>query len=174
MKNPVLLPTKHRFTKLLVMERHNAVHHNNTPETLAPVRERYWIVKDRVVVKKVIRRCIICRQYDGRPFTSPIVPDLPAERVSKVPPFSTTRIDFAGPLYVRSIDSKECNCKVYICLFTCASTRAVHLELTRELSATAFLLAFRRFCGWQCLPLVIMSDNAKTFKYCSKEIVKIA
>ena len=129
------------------MERHNAVHHNGTPETLAAVRERYWIVKGRVVVKKVIRRCFICRRYDGRPFTSPIVPDLPAERVSKAPPFSTTGIDFAGPLYVRSVDSKECNCKVYICLFTCASTRAVHLELTRELSATAFLLAFRRFCG---------------------------
>ena len=25
MKNPILLPTKHRFTELLIMERHNAV-----------------------------------------------------------------------------------------------------------------------------------------------------
>ena len=41
MKNPVLLPTKHRFTELLVMKRHNAVHHNGTPETLAAVREKY-------------------------------------------------------------------------------------------------------------------------------------
>ena len=123
------------------MERHNAVHYNGIPETLAAVRERYWIVKGHVVVKKVIQRCFICRQYDGRPFTSPIVPDLPAGRVSKAPLFSTTRIDFARPLYVRSIDSKECNCKVYICLFTCASTRAVHLELTQELSATAFFIS---------------------------------
>ena len=61
MKNPVLLPTKHRFTELLVMERHHAVHHNGTPETLAAVREKYWIVKGRVVVKKVIRRCFTCR-----------------------------------------------------------------------------------------------------------------
>ena len=61
MKNPVLLPTKHQFTELLVMERHHAVHHNGSPETLAAVREKYWIVKGRVVVKKVIRRCFICR-----------------------------------------------------------------------------------------------------------------
>ena len=54
MKNPVLLPTKHRFTELLVMERHNAVHHNGMPDTLAAVRERYWIVKGGVVVKEVI------------------------------------------------------------------------------------------------------------------------
>ena len=92
MKNPLLLPTKHRFTELLVKERHNAVHHNGTPETLAAVREKYWIVQGRVVVKK-IRKCFVCRWYDGKPFPSPIVPDLPAERVSKTPPFSTTGID---------------------------------------------------------------------------------
>ena len=102
LKNPILLPTKHRFTELLVKERHYVVHHNGTPETLAAVRERYWIVKGRVVVKKVIRQCHICRRYDGKPFTSPVVLDLPVERVTKAPPFNTTGIDFAGPLYTRS------------------------------------------------------------------------
>ena len=63
-------------------------------ETLAAVREQYWVVKGRVIVKKVIRRCIVCRRYDGRPFPSPPEPDLPAERVSEAPPFSTTGIDF--------------------------------------------------------------------------------
>jgi len=173
-KNPVLLPTKHRFTELLIVERHSAVHHNGIPKTLAAVREQYWIVKGRIMVKKVIRRCVVCRRYDGRPFPFPAVPDLPAERISEAPPFSTTGIDSAGPLYIRNSDSKECNCKVYVCLFTCASTRGVHLELTRELSATSFLLAFRCFCGRQGLPLVIMSDNAKTFTHCAKEIVSIA
>ena len=143
-------------------------------ETPAAVREIYWIVKGHIVMKKVIRRCFICKRYDGKPFPSPVVPDLPAERVCKAPPFSTTGIGFARPLYVHSTGDKECNCKVYICLFTCAVTRGIHLELTRELSATSFLLAFRQFCGQHGLPLVIMSDNAKTFKHCSKEIVKIA
>ena len=172
MKNPVLLPTKHRFTELLVQEKHAAVHHDGTPEMLAAVREQYWIVKGRSVARKVIRRCIICRRYDGKPFGSPVIPDLPVERVSEAPPFSHTGIDFAGPLYVRSADGTEC--KVYVCLFTCASTRAVHLELTRELSSAAFLLAFRRFTSRRGLPTVIMSDNAKTFKHCSREIMKIA
>ena len=102
MKNPVLLPTKHRFMELLVMERHNAVHYNGTPDTLEAVREQYWIVKGHVVVKKVTQKCVICRRYDGKPFPSPIVQDLPAEQVSDAPPFSTTGIDFAGPLYVRT------------------------------------------------------------------------
>ena len=72
---------------------------------------------------------------------------------------------------VNSTDSKET--KAYVCLFTCASMRALHLELTRELSATVFLQAFRRFCGRRGVPSIIMSDNAKTFKSCSKEIEKL-
>ena len=97
------------------MERHNAVHHNGMLDTLAAVRERYWIVKGRVAVKNVIRKCVICRQYDEKPFPSPIVPDLPAERVSDARPFSTAGIDFTGPLYVCSSGNKDCCCKVYVC-----------------------------------------------------------
>ena len=171
MKNPILLPTKHGFTELVVRSKHFAVHHDGTPATLAAVRERYWIIKGRSLVRKIIRRCTICRRYDGKPFSSPVVPDLPAERTSTEPPFSNTGIDFAGPLYVQGAGSTET--KVYICLFTCASTRAIHLELTKELSAAAFLLAFRCFTSRRGLPKIIMSDNAKTFKHCSHEIMKI-
>ena len=104
-------------------------------------------------------------------FSSLVVPDLPAEHISTEPPFSNTGINFAGPLYVRGAGSTKA--KVYICLFTCASTRAIHLELTKELSVTAFLLAFRRFTSRRGLPKIIMSDNAKTFKHCTREIMKI-
>ena len=45
------------------------------------------------MVKKLIRRCLVCKKYDGRPFPSPAVPGLPVERVSKSLPFSTTGID---------------------------------------------------------------------------------
>ena len=56
-------------------------------------------------------------------------------------------------------------------MWTCASIHALHLKVTGELSATAFLLAFRRFCSSRrVVPTVIFSDNAKTFKHCSKEI----
>ena len=100
-KNPILLPTKHSFTELLVQFKHCEVHHGGTPATLVAVRENYWIVKGHGLVRKIIRRCVICRRYDGKPFSSPVVPDLPAEQVSTEPPFCNTEIDFAGPLYVR-------------------------------------------------------------------------
>jgi len=70
------------------------------------VRENYWIVKGRGLVRKIICRRVICRCYDGKPFLSSVVPDLyvpdlSAERVSTEPLFCNTGIDFAGPLYVR-------------------------------------------------------------------------
>jgi len=54
--------------------------------------------------------------------------------------------------------------KCYVCLFTCAVTRAVHLELVTDLSARSFLLAFRRFAARRGPVSVMYSDNAQTFR----------
>ena len=62
----------------------------------------------------------------------------------------------------------------YICLFTCASTRAVHLELIPSLTVESFLLAFRRFTSRRGLPATLISNNAKTFKGSSREVQRIA
>ena len=48
----------------------------------------------------------------------------------------------------------------YVCLFTCAVTRAVHLEIIIDL--TEFSQAFRRFSSQKSLPRVMISDNAST------------
>ena len=81
-----------------------------------------------------------------------------------------TGVDFAGPLYVKSSKGPL---KTYVCLFTCGSTRAIHLELSNDLTVTSFLLAFRRFTSRRGLPSKMMSDNAKTFKAAAKEITNI-
>ena len=47
--------------------------------------------------------------------------------MSDGPPFSNTGVDFAGPLYVREEGTADQQIKVYVCLYTFASTRAVHL-----------------------------------------------
>ena len=64
--------------------------------------------------------------------------------------------------------------KAYCCLFTCASTRAVHLELTESLTVTSFLQAFRRFVSRRGLPANLLTDNAKTFKSASVDVKKIS
>ena len=70
-KNPVLLPSRHRYTTLLIRERHDHVHHNGVRETLNDIRETHWVLKGREAEKRVISKCTICRRYKGKPFTSP-------------------------------------------------------------------------------------------------------
>ena len=53
--------------------------------------------------------------------------------------------------------------KLYICLFVCATTRAVHLEVVDNLSATSFILCLRRLAAAKGIPSTIISDNHKTF-----------
>ena len=132
-KNPILLLSSHPWVTLLIRHVHQLIKHSGTADTLSTIREWYWILKGRQVVKKILRGCVVCNKLEGVPYSSVPPPDLPSERTSEDPPFSHTGIDFAGPLYVKGDDESD---KAYVCLFTCTSTRAVHLELTPDLSVS--------------------------------------
>jgi len=83
--------------------------------------------------------------------------------------FQFTGIDYAGPLYVRD-QGNQTSSKVHICLFTCATVRALHLELAEDQTTQAFLRAFRRFISRRGVPECFISDNAKTFKAGAQEL----
>ena len=106
---------------------------------MTALRERYWVLGGRETVKRVVRHCVVCRRYAASPCKPAQFPDLPGNRVSDDPPFTHLGLDFAGPLYVKearrsSQESDSGSNKVNVCLFTCVSTRAVHLELTQGLN----------------------------------------
>ena len=88
--------------------------------------------------------------------------------------FSLVGVDFAGPLFVKSKvkDDPEMT-KVYIALFTCATSRAVHLEVVPSLETPTFLLCLRRFIGRRGLPKLTVSDNTKTFQASEKTLVSL-
>jgi len=95
---------------------------------------------------------------------------LPQSRTQDSPPFTVTGKDFTEALYVQQ-GSEEA--KVYICLFTCVATRAVHLEVVTDLSTETFLLAFRRFTSRKGLPQTVISDNASTYLSAAEELTKL-
>jgi len=59
--------------------------------------------------------------------------------------------------------------KVYICLFTCAVTGAVHIEVMLDLTEISFLQAFRRFVSRKLLPYTMISDNASIYQSATEE-----
>ena len=171
-KQPILLPSRNRFSELIIADCHEGVFHNGTVDTLNLMRQRYWVLRGREQVKRLVRHCTVCKKLEGLPFKTVFNPDLPRFRVDEAPPFSNVGIDFAGPLLVKGKDKHEA-VKTYVCLFTCAATRAVHLELVDSLNVETFIRAFRRFCARRGLPALLITDNAKTFKSASTEVKKL-
>ena len=53
-KNPIFLPNNHSFVNLLILHTHNGVKHSGVRDTLTTIRERFWILRGREVVKKLI------------------------------------------------------------------------------------------------------------------------
>ena len=164
-KFPILLPREHHFTKLYVWLCHFNVKHNGVRETLTELRSKYWIIGGRQVVRKILSKCIVCKKFSAKPFDVLPAPPLPSFRVADDFAFTRVGVDFAGPLYVQDIYSKDKSMhKCYIALFTCASTRAIHLELTPDLSSDSFMRVLQRFIGRRGLPSLIVSDNGSTFR----------
>ncbi|XP_074657303.1 uncharacterized protein LOC141910511 [Tubulanus polymorphus] len=61
--------------------------------------------------------------------------------------------------------------KCYIALFTCAVSRAINLEVVRDLGTGSFIVAFIRFAARSSLPYKMISDNASTF-YAARDELK--
>ncbi|XP_060568770.1 uncharacterized protein LOC132727351 [Ruditapes philippinarum] len=164
-KYPYLLPKKSRLTKLIVRNAHECLCHSGLNATVTSIRQSFLVPAIRQCVNAVIRNCVTCRKVHGLPYKSPEVPLLPKFRVEEAPPLTITGVDFTGTLYIKEPSGTEK--KAYICLFTCAVTRAVHLEVVTSVSADCFLQAVRRFSSRKSQPKLIVSDNAKTFQTAS-------
>ena len=171
-KFPILLPKNNAFTDLMIKDCHERVQHNKLRSTLAELRSKFWVPQGRQQVKKVIGKCLTCKRLDGKAFKPGPVGELPNFRVTETLPFSNTGVDFAGPLYVKN-DTGGVG-KVYIVLFTCCVTRAVHLELVAHMDTSAFINCLRRFCSRRGTPRLINSDNAMTFKAADQLLKKLA
>jgi len=78
-----------------------------------------------------------------------------------------TGVDFTGALY---ICSSEGEVKVYVCLFICTVSRAVHLEIVVDLTVTCFLQVFHHFVSHRSLPRLMLSDNASSYLAAAEEL----
>ena len=104
----------------------------------------------------MVDTCSRCRRYKGLNYQS-ADGGLPSFRTEPSRPFSKVGLDFFGPLYV------DKGTKVWVLLFTCATSRAVHLELVKSQKIDDVKRALRKFFALRSTPQLIFSDNAKTF-----------
>ena len=94
--------------------------------------------------------------------------DLPEERmIPDKAPFSYVGTDCFGPILVKLGRSEV---KRYGCLFTCLTTRAVHLEVLNTMDTDTFINALRRFVARRGCPLKMWSDNGTNYVGCQNEL----
>ena len=158
---PVYLPTKSQFTKLVVQDSHHRTLHGGVAVTMAKVRERWWIEKLRSLVKKEIHNCCKCKRYRMKPLSSPPTAPLPDFRTQGQRAFQKVGVDFAGPLEYKVSKNKQG--KAYVALYTCATSRAVHLHLQPDMTAEEFKRSLGEFIARRGQPTRIVSDNGKSF-----------
>lgn len=139
---------------------------------LASIRESYWPIGGRNLAKACYHKCVLCRRMKGK-VVAPIMGNLPQERLRPGYPFESTGVDYAGPILCASRQGRGCRLvKVYIAIFICFTTKAIHLELVGDLTSKSYLLALHRFIARRGKPVDIFSDNGTSFVGAYNELSK--
>ena len=162
-KHPILLPGRDHVVDILIDYYHKKYLHAGPALLMSLLRQKYWIMSARNIVRKRFHLCNICFKTNPKPMF-PLMGNLPPCRVREAKPFLHTGVDYAGPLQIllqrrRGARSQ----KAYICLFVCLVTRAVHIELASDLSTEIFLNAFKRFLSRRGPVGVLYSDCGTNF-----------
>lgn len=134
---------------------------------LSQVRKQYWITHGNAAARNVLSQCVSCRK-NRRKAGEQKMADLPSERLATdLPPFSNVGLDYFGPFEVRKGRSTA---KRYEVIFTCMTSRAVHLEVACSLNTDSCINAIRRFLCRRGHAQHIRSDNGTNLVSAEKEL----
>ena len=172
-KNPIILAKEHFFTKMVVLDYHERHHHTGVDQTHFGLRERFWVLQSRQLIRKLLRTCFKCRCITSQPCT-PLMGNLPEGRLSlsdTEPPWTHVGVDLTGAIQQRRVDRRTMTPeKAYIVLYTCLVTRGVYLDLRITNKTEDFLLSFKRLCGGLGTPKYLYSDQSGYFVRANEEL----
>ena len=166
-RHPVILPKDSHVVRLLVRWTHEANGHCGQNHLMYELRKRFWIIHGNSVVRKIIHDCTTCRTLSARPNTQ-LMASLPEDRVcANQPPFTHTGSDCFGPFYTKRGRSTV---KRWGVLFTCMSSRAVHVEVLESMDTDAYINALRRFVSRRGPVTKMWSDNGSNLVAAEREL----
>ncbi|XP_068242319.1 uncharacterized protein [Palaemon carinicauda] len=167
-KHRMMLPRKSHITTLIIRYTHEKLAYSGRNHAMAKLRELYWIIRTNASVRQILQRCVICRTMRN-PVLNQKMADLPLERVIPAAPFTHTGVDFFGPQEVK--EGRQIR-KRYGVLFTCLSTRAIHIERADSLDTSSYINALRMFVARRGNVKKIWCDNGTSFHGAEKELRK--
>ena len=171
-KHPVLLQADSHLVRILVRHHHQECLHAGPQSTLYNLRQQFRFVNARNVLRRILQACTTCARFAHISFQTPMGP-LPEERITPCKPFTNCGIDFAGPFHVKMKGTLKSTEKVYISLFVCFATKAIHLEIASNLTTEACIAALKRFVARRGVPGKMFRDNGKNFFGAWKEVIQL-
>ena len=154
-----------------VLYHHNR-HHRDVDTIVAIVRRDVWPVKVRRIASAIDVKCKECKQK-RRNFASQTMGDLPSFRTQMLPSFTVVCMDLYGPMEIRDDVVKKGPRKykkVWGVIYTCASTRAVYLDVADSYATESVLHTVRRLLAVRGDVRVIISDPGSQLVRASKEL----
>ena len=164
--HPILLPSKHHITKVILSHYHAISYHQGRTITSANLSQAgFRILKSKTVIASFIKSCVTCRKLRGECQKQQMA-ELPIDRLERIAPFERSGMDVFGPYYIqarRTTRATKATKKVWVLLFTCLYSRAVHLEALHGLDTFAFMMAYRRFTATRGPCYLLRSDQGTNF-----------
>ena len=161
-RHPAILPSKAHITTLYIRHIHNTVvAHQGRMTTLNAIRSRgvHLLSNGMRAVSSVIYHCVKCHKLRGAPLQQKMA-DLPETRTTPTAPFTHTGIDAFGPITVKQ-GRKEV--KNYGLIFSCFSSRAIHIELLEDMSTDSFINSLRCFLAIRGPAQTLYCDQGTNF-----------
>ncbi|XP_070144903.1 uncharacterized protein [Drosophila kikkawai] len=172
-KHPIILPKESPIAATLILYQHSALLHAGVEYTFHSLRQRYWILGARNLVRKTVFNCRTCF-LQRRHTASQLMADLPEFRVQPARCFLHTGLDYAGPVSIKISTGRTPKFgKAWFAIFVCLSTKAIHIELVSDLTTSAFIAAFQRFWSRRGPISDLYSDNGTTFHGAKKELAEM-
>ena len=142
-KYPIILDARNPFVKLFIEHTHVKHCHQGVEYLRSIVQEHYRVLKLRSSLCSIKAHCLRCREFQALTM-QPIMSDLPKERLAyPSPPFTKTGVDYFGPFYVTVCRSTEGS---WCFLFTCITTRAVHIEIVTSTDTSSCVMELSGLC----------------------------
>jgi hypothetical protein len=170
-KHPIVLPGDGSLIARLIIEaEHLRLGHNSGVSKLQmAVNVTYIMRAPRERVNKVEKACVVCQKLRRKPAAQ--IMGVPHDRqLQSIKPFTNVSLDFAGPF---KITLKRPTHRAYILVATCMQIKAVHLEMTLDLTTDSVLQALSRTASCRGEIQMLHSDNGPSFVK-AKKLVKMS
>ena len=134
-------------------------------------RQKYWIVRARKIACRIRNECFMCKILDKKLQEQKMAP-LPKFRFQYSRPFNVTALDLCGPFNVKDCVKQKTVIKAWVVVFTCAATRALHLEATLGCKEDDIVQAIRVLKALRGKSKKFISDHGPQLVAAAKDVAE--